>query len=123
MHETLVMLNPFSRTSNHEDLNKDPTVRITGPSLLTPVSCIPLGGLCLCTALHRHTSKSLNLSIFIENLVKFQATQIAHPILESLKQGDPCTVITTSLCVANFVAILPRLVSQQCLVLAFNQQA
>ncbi len=38
-------------------LNKDPTVWLTGASLLTPVYCRPLGGPCLHTAQHTKLQK------------------------------------------------------------------
>jgi hypothetical protein len=85
MHETGATLNPFSQANKLAVLNTDPIVRLTGANLPAPVSSPLLGGSCPHAAQHTCPSKSFNLNIFVNNLVNFKATKVAHPISEFFK--------------------------------------
>ncbi len=81
MHEIGAMLNPFSRA---RVLNKNPTVWPTANTCIPPSYEWIASSHCD-TVWYAHPSKSFNLSFLIQNLVKFQATKMSHPILESLQ--------------------------------------
>jgi hypothetical protein len=65
------------------DLNKYPTLWLTGATIPTHMSFSPLGGLNTSIMQHTHPTKSFKFGIFIHSLVNFQATKMADPIMES----------------------------------------
>ncbi len=90
--ESFSILFPEKAPLTRRGPKKEPTVWQTGVSLQTPLSCPLLGGSHLCRAWHTHPLKSFKLSIFINNLVNFQATKTGTPHLESPKCGKSgCT--------------------------------